>query len=170
MLVQFPLFVVCDEMYVAAGRDKLGGRLATQYFSFSACKRHFGGQKYNILMFCTKIASIFEFIVIHAKISNVPLQFALNLALPLAHSRTFWLSLNQSGSLWLSLWFSEALIGSQGPCLALHVVDVWPHSLSQPVWRVKFLGQKLCIDCRMWLTLHGVVNVSVNQSVRLTLS
>ena len=58
MLVQFPLFVVWDEMYMAAGRDKLGGRLATQF-----CKRHFGGKKYHILMFCTKIASIFEFIV-----------------------------------------------------------------------------------------------------------
>ena len=82
---------------------------------------------------------------------------------------SLWLTLAHSGSLWLSLWFSQALIGSQGPCVALHVVNVWPHSLSQPVWRVKFSGQKLCIDCRMWLTLHGVVNVSVNQSVRLTL-
>ena len=54
------------------------------------------------------------------------------LALSLAHSRTFWLTLTQSGSLWLSLWLSQALIGSQGPCSPLgsphrgYVATVYP--------------------------------------------
>ena len=95
-------------------------------FRLTARKRHFGGKRYRILMFRTKTASIFLFIGMHAKISNAPLQSALNLALPLAPSRTFWLSLTQSGSLWFSLWPSQALIGSQGLCSALHVVDAWP--------------------------------------------
>lgn len=44
-------------------------------------------------MFRTKTASIFELIVMHAKISNAPLQSALNLALPLALSDLVWLTL-----------------------------------------------------------------------------
>ena len=45
----------------------------------------------------------------------------ITLALSLAHSHTFWLTLTHSGSLWLF----QALISSQGACLALHVVDAW---------------------------------------------
>ena len=42
----------------------------------------------------------------------------LTLALSQAHSRTFWLTLTQSGSLWLS----QALCSSS----RLHILDAWP--------------------------------------------
>ena len=96
------------------------------FFSFcwlTAHNRHFGG----------------KFIVTHAKISNAPLQSALNLALPLAHSGS--LSLVLSGA-------HQSLLGSPRRG---RVATVYP---SLYVWRVKFSGQKLC---RMWLILHGVV-------------
>ena len=41
-----------------------------------------------------------------------------SLLLSLAHSRTFWLTLTQSGSLWLS----QALCSSS----RLHILDAWP--------------------------------------------
>ena len=111
MLVQFPLFVVFDEMYMVAGREKLGGQLATQFFSFSACKRHFGGKKYHILMFCTKIASIFEFIVIHAKICTTTIcsqsgSPSGSLSHILAHSGSLSGSLRRSSAQRVLAWLS----------------------------------------------------------------
>ena len=86
---------------------------------------------------------------------------------------SLWLTLAHSGSLWLSLAYSDSLSGSLRRSLAHRVLARLPtswtrnHSLSQPVWRVKFSGQKLCIECKMWLTLHGVVSFS--RSLRLIL-
>ena len=54
--------------------------------------------------------------------NNVPLQFMFLLT----HSGSLRLTLIQSGSLWLFLWLSQALIGLQRPCSAHHVVTAWP--------------------------------------------
>ena len=102
------------------GRDKLQGWLATQMFHF------FYSQRINYI-FAIKSTVFSQQNCLNFLIycNAHSLMHHCNL-LSLTHSDSLWLSLwltlPHSGSLWLS----QALIGLQGRCSALHVSDAWP--------------------------------------------
>ena len=82
----------------------------------------------------------------------------------LAHSHTFWLTLTQSGSLWFSLWLSQALIvATVYPALLLQImsqvlrqilIKLWPNlaSKSQPNISIKILT-KLQLQNLAWASI-----------------
>ena len=113
---------------IVAGLRAGWGRLATHFFHFlgSPHENNIFATKIPILAFCDRTASFFEFIVMHINI----LWWTTAIYSSLVHSGSFLLSLALSGAqsrtilltLTLSLWLSQGLIGSQGPCSIHHVV------------------------------------------------
>ena len=85
----------------------------------------------------------------------------------LAHSRTFWLTLTQSGSLWLS----QAHIGSQSPCSAHHIVAAWLQLFPPWSWVFSIPGgslkySRIQVFLRASLNLRKSIKQVVFQSIQ----